>query len=181
MRDLPPNVGCLLLRLSEQTKTNRSSSADVPLAYATRSGYHPGKWYERLLRARYGGPSSGGDPSLIFVHEHGAPWDSHFFRSQFVYPLLCKLKVEGDAALHGLSFQGPISIPEKYKSLHMYRRGGRTHCELVRAPSFGRRKASPTEIYEHGRWRRQRSSMPAPLMYRAWSLWDRLQLTLFCM
>lgn len=83
------------------------------------------------------------------------------------------------AALTGAD---PVNtIPAKYKSLHMYRRGANSHVEIVRARDLPRRKATPAEQYEHGRWARQRANEPLHVMYRDWPLWDRLQITLFCM
>ena len=168
--DLPPGVGCLLLRLNEQTKSSPSATADLPLAYTTLSGYHLGRWYERLARHRPTQVPVAEDPTYIFVHETGARWDSYFYRHEFIYPLLYKLQVEGDphlAPLHGPGVEN--TIPGKFPSLHMYRRGGRTHVDLIREVNSVRRKASPAEIYEHGRWRRSRSGEQIDIVYRAWT------------
>lgn len=180
-KDLPVGVGCLLLRLKEATKTNRDSTADLPIAYTTVSGYRPGKWYERLVDC-HNGQEPTNDPSYIFISDQGVRWDSFTFRHAFVYPLLTKLMMEGDPYLTPLGRGGDgNTIEAKFKSLHMYRRGGRSHCEIVREKKTGRKKATQPEIYEHGRWRQRRESEPIDVMYRQWSLYDRLQITLWCM
>lgn len=179
--DLPPNVGCLLLRLDEQTKTDRTTAVDVPIAYATRSGYYPGRWYKRLCRLRptQGPPSE--DPHYVFIDSTGRQWDSYYFRNEFIYPMLYKLQLEGDPHLQPLKGGPGNTIPEKYKSIHMYRRGARSHADIIREKPSVRRKASPVEVYEHARWRMKRNSEAIDVMYRQWTLFDRIQLTLYCM
>lgn len=186
--DLPVGVGCVLLRLNEQTKSNPSATADLPLAYSTLSGYHLGRWWERLCRHRTAPVATSVDPTHIFVHETGGRWDSYFFRHEFVYPLLYKLQIEGDPHLAILRGPGAMTILLKFSTLHMYRRGVRTHVDIIReqttrlvyAPRHLRRKASPAEVYEHARWRKSRSSEPIDVVYRAWTIFDRLQITLYC-
>lgn len=180
--DLPPNVGALLLRLGEETKTSRSRTADVPIAYTTQSGFQLGRWYERCRRLRVSSVQPSLDPRLLFQNGTATPWDSHFFRHEFVYPLLYQAQLDGDPVL--VPLKGDTlgnTIPAKYKSLHMYRRGANSHVEIVRPHEHPRRKATSAEQYEHGRWTRQRSGEPLHVMYRDWPLWDRLQITLFCM
>lgn len=180
IHDLPPNVGALLLKLDPQTKTNRDSTADVPVAWSTRSGYFLGRWYQRACSTHPLGGGRSQDPSYIYVEPDGTRWDSHFFRNTFIYPLLYKLMREGDPYLRPFRENARMSIAHKFHSLHMYRRGGRSHVDLLRAPTYGRRKATVVEIYEHGRWRRSRTSEPIDVIYRAWTLYDRLQITLYC-
>jgi hypothetical protein len=48
---LPSGVGAILWKLLEQTKSNRTSRADVPMAYTTGSGFSLGKWMHRLREA----------------------------------------------------------------------------------------------------------------------------------
>lgn len=181
IHDLPENVGCLLLRLAEQTKTSQTKRADVPVAYATRSGYQAGKWYERLRRNRDCNIPVTQDPSHVFCTEDGEAWTSLYYRTKFVYPLLYQMQRNGDPSLRPLDRSPGNRIEDKYKSLHSYRRGGRSHADIVRDRNSTRRKATPAEVYEHGRWRKPRASESAPTMYREWGLWDRLQITLFCM
>lgn len=177
---LPFGVGCLKLRLAEKTKTSRTKRADVPIAYATTSGHQPGKWYERLLRNRPGGPGTDTDPTWVFRDENGSNWTSAYYRSTFVYPLLSKLKMEGDPLLSSMNNTSGNTIQDHYPSLHMYRRGCKSHVEVLRTGGHQRRKATPLEVYEHGRWRVKRSSESAPVMYREWTLWDRVQISLYC-
>ena len=179
--DLPPNVGGILLRLKEQTKSQRTRTADVPIAYTTRSGYRAGRWFARARALRLVPTPTEGDPTYVFQDEGGTQWDSYYFRHEFVYPLLYKLRLEGDPALTPLDGTGSNTIPLRYHSLHMYRRGARSHCDIIRESPTVRRKASPVEVYEHGRWRRNRGNEAIDVMYREWTLFDRLQLTLFCM
>ena len=179
--DLPPAVGAILLRLSEKTKTDRFSTADVPIAHATCGGLQPGRWVARYTRHRLSPLPLQDDPSLLFVTDMGTPWTSHCYRHEFVYPLLYQLQLQGDPFLHALKGQvAGNTIPDKFKSLHMYRRGANSHVEVVRS-NDPRRKATRAEQYEHARWSVPRSSEPIHVMYREWSLWDRLQITLACM
>lgn len=180
--DLPPGVGALLLRLKEETKTNRFSTADVPIAYQTLSGLQPGRWYQRFLRHRPMAQGTGDDPRFLFQSDTGFIWDSFYYRHEFIYPLLFRLQREGDPVLTALRGQTPgNTIPAKYWSLHMYRRGSRSHCDRVAPNEPVRRKATLVEQYEHARWRRKRSGEAIDVMYRVWPLYDRLQLTLCCM
>ena len=180
-QDLPPGVGAILLRLSEETKTHRTSTADVPIAFHTLSGLRPGRWWARLLSNR-DAPLRDTDVTPVFLTPGGGTWDSYFYRHQFVYPLLRQLQLEGDPVLVPLTGHTPgDTIPDKFRSLHMYRRGANSHVEVVRDRSTGRRTATAAEQYEHGRWSKKRAAEPMHVMYRTWTLWDRLQITLCCM
>jgi hypothetical protein len=46
---LPPGIGCLEERLAPATKTSRTRTADMVVAYTTGSGLSPGVWYDRIL------------------------------------------------------------------------------------------------------------------------------------
>jgi hypothetical protein len=179
--DLPTRVGCLLLRLNEETKSSRSQTADVPIAYATHSGYKPGRWYERLRRYRGSQQPVETDATYVFTC-NGRLWDSRYYRHTFVYPLLHVIQREGDPYLSRLvGGDNPgLTIELVFKGLHMYRRGAHTHVEVVRDPGTQRRKATQPERYEHARWSRRRSGEEIHVMYRQWSLYDRLKITLFC-
>ena len=48
--DIPSILGMTLLRLLPQTKTNRSATADVVLAYTTASGLSLGRWCQCLAK-----------------------------------------------------------------------------------------------------------------------------------
>jgi hypothetical protein len=185
VHDLPPGVGCLLLRLSTETKSERGRSADVPIAYETLSGYGAGAWYERLLGVYPNRMTVRTDASPIFCSDSGTTWTSASFRTTFVYPRLYQLQADGDPYLR--PFQGAPGhcIPDKFPTLHMYRRGAGTHVTRVKGVPLvkgvpRRRRATPDEIYEHARWRRSRSSEKIDVMYREWPLYDRLVITLMC-
>ena len=129
------------------------------------------------------------DPRPLFQSDSGLTWDSHYYREEFVYPLLHRLQMEGDPLL--LPLRDRAGLVAAYKSLHMYRRGGNSHVEVVRSTAAGglrvglaafrRRKATKEEQCEHARWSLKRANLPLHVMYREWSLWDRLQITIFCM
>ena len=179
-RDLPFGVGAVFLTLKEETKTNRFVSADVVLGYRTITGYRPGFWFTTLLnthRQLHGAPH----PSqYLFTHPSGGVWDSYYFRHECVYPLLAQSWAAGDAYLTSLGGDPATSIPGAFYSLHMYRRGARTHCEIVREPTLNRRTATRPERYEHARWKLCQSGEEVDVIYREWHLLDRLAITLYC-
>ena len=176
--DLPPGVGAVLLTLSETTKSSRSVTVDVPIAYSTVSGLSPGWWTTQLLRLRASLPPRASP--YIFSSSTGRRWDSYYFRHTYLYPSLFRAQAAGDAHLR---FTGPDprkDLITAFWSLHAYRRGGRTYAESDRKGPGGRR-ATRVERYEHGRWRLSRSSEEVDVLYREWTLYERLALTLFCM
>jgi hypothetical protein len=185
IQDLPGGVGALLFRLLEQTKTNRSSVADVITAFCTGSGLHLGKWIKRM-RAHVA--EVGEDPAAtewptdaryIFDNNAGIPWDSAYFRHCYLLPLLQLQRLNGDAYLQEFDGSPGKTLMEAFYSMHSYRRGGRSHVSKHRPGC--RRKATPEEVNEHGRWRRRRASESMAEQYRQWPLIDRLALTLLCM
>ncbi len=183
-KELPPGVGCLLLRLKPQTKSNRTQTADLPIAYSTVSGHHIGLWWEHLTALQGdGGALANTDFSPIFQKATGEVWDSLYYRQRYVYPVLELMLTEGDQALRAATTKEGSTIPVMFHSLHMYRRGGRSHCDIVREKGAHhvRKRASPTQVYEHGRWRRKRGSEPIDIQYQAWTLFDHLQITLCSM
>jgi len=173
MHDLPRNVGALLLKLQPETKTNRTGTADVLLAYRTVSGFSPGKWFARLH------PSKRHATHRIFVTPTGAQWTSYYFRRTYLYPALELQRLGGDPFLRAFNNTPGNSIQEKFWSLHSYRRGSRTACQ--RSNPWCYRKASNSEVYEHARWRRQRSGEAIDIAYREWTLRDRVKITLLSM
>lgn len=178
--DLPPGVGCLQERLLEQTKSSPTRTADLILAYCTGSGLAPGYWFERLLELEGLHPDAAASCELdIFRHSSGARWTSHYFRTTFLWPSLHEQRLRGDAALRPFDGSPGNSIEDKYWSLHSYRRGARSHVSKRRANCV--RKATPTEVSEHGRWRTKRSSMDMPTAYLEWTISDRVNITLLCM
>ena len=179
-RDLPPGVGAIILSLKEQTKTNQSSTADVVIAFVTSSQYQPGLWYHRLRTNRLGPGDPAYNQGFLFETRTGRQWDSHFYRHQFVYPMLHRLQEEGDPYL--TPFTGGLkgTLEQVFKGLHMYRRGAHNHVDIVRDRLTQRRKATPKERYEHARWNYKRAGERIDVQYRQWSLYDRLKITIFC-
>ena len=179
LHDLPPGIGMILCRLLPQTKTNRTSTADVVLAYSTLSGISLGSWCRRVSLSTFRTPRWPSHATPIFVDNDGSPWTSYSFRHLYVYPCLTQLQRTGDAYLR--PFQGEEnSIPSKFYSLHMYRRGGRSQAS--RGGTHGSiifKKASPRQVYEHGRWRLRRSSQAIDIQYDQWTYADRIAISLF--
>ena len=135
-------------RLNPVTKSDRARTADVIIAYHTRSGLCIGKWVLRAkrYRARPTGP--------IFCHANGSCWTSRFCRDTYLYPNLSEQRANCDPML--LPFDGSPgnSIASPFWSLHCYRRGGRSH--VSRGEVCGGAKvtvASKTQVYEHGCWK----------------------------
>ena len=87
---------------------------------------------------------------------------------------------QGDAYLKDLGGVAQTAIPGAFYSLHMYRRGARTHSEVVRPPRGLRRAASKPERYEHARRKLAQKGEEIDVVYREWPLYDRLAITLFC-
>ena len=177
--DLPAGIGMVLLRLSEQTKSDHTRTADVGIAFTTLSGLSLGSsWLHRLSRLLFGTPVPLYMDVPLFCDSDGRPWTSSLFCSQFVYPCLYQLQAGGDAYLQPFVGDGN-TIPDKFWSLHMYRRGARTHigCGGVHnGISFC--KASKPQIYEHGRWRLKRSAQAVDEQYNEWPYAERVYITL---
>jgi hypothetical protein len=179
--DLPRGIGAVQLRLSAQTKTDRTRKADVIIAYTTKSGHSPGLWLQRLQRGigRAQGQTTEGDTTAVFCYQDGQQWSSKFFRTTYLIPSLQVQRERGDPTLRAYDGSMGMTIQEKFWSMHSYRIGARSHVQLQRL--LCSRKATPTEISEHARWRTKRSSMDMPTAYLQGSVKDRLGLTLFCM
>ena len=173
--DLPPGMGALLLRLTPATKASRTRTADVALAYTCRSGLSVGWWWSHLLHLEWGSPHWALSTALIFTTPSTGRWTSRSFRTQVLYPALYAQQRQGDPFLLPFQDATPNAIPNKYWSLNSYRRGARTHSQ--RGGRF--RKATQPQVYEHGRWRRKRSSEPIDQNYSEWPLQDRLLITFY--
>jgi hypothetical protein len=83
-----------------------------------------------------------------------------------------------------LAFNGTpsITLESKFWSLHCLRRGA--HPQVLRGGNFGRYrfgKAGKPQVYEHGRWRCRGSSEDINIIHCAWTLLEKLQITLYCM
>jgi hypothetical protein len=181
VHDLPYGLGALLLRLQPETKSNRLSTADVAIAFETRSGFQIGRWFHRAQRHGLGGLDGATNSSPAFTRDDGLPWTSAYFRQTFIYPLLHQQQQEGDAYLSPFDGSPGNSIADKFWSLHFYRRGANTHVSRGGLHGGIRfRRATSIQSYEHARWRRRRSSERIHLQYQQWPLLERLKLTLFC-
>ena len=173
-RDLPTNVSMLNFSLLEETKSDRTKKVDVCCAGTTKGGFSLETWYKRVLDTCGDRPVS----SPIFIKDDGTPWTSLFFREQFLYPCLRRLQAKGDAYLAPLAQTGKNSLEARFWSLHCYRRGARTHVSRTLP---GQPMASKDQIYEHARWRYRRNSQPVDVIYRDWTFFDRIKITLFYM
>ncbi len=176
-QDLPPRVGAILLRLLEETKTEHTFRADVPVAYTSHSGISPGKWLIRLRRSlrRNCDPKTWtSDTSPLFCDARGTRWTSSFFRQKYLIPFLQQQSLEGDTYLQAFS-----DLSDAFWSLHCYRIGGRSHVSVSRPLCV--RKATIEEVNEHGRWKVRRNNESMAERYRRWTLRDRLMVTYMCM
>jgi hypothetical protein len=74
---------------------------------------------------------------------------------------------------------------DKIYSIHSWRRAGRS--KVSRVPRHdeprprGARKASPEEVYEHGRWEKKQDNESMSRRYNQWDLSDHIPVTYFCM
>lgn len=177
LHGLPPNCGALLLDLLPETKSSRSQTADVVIAFATVGGCFPGRWFQRALTACH--VPSPAPEQLIFQHLSGEPWTSLYFRHTFLYPALHTLQSHGVPSLRPYDHTPGNQIEDKFWSLHSYRRGARTH---VSRPSVASRyRATKEQIYAHGRWRLANSGQPIDYVYLDFKLPIRIRLTKDCM
>jgi hypothetical protein len=179
--DLPGGCGMVSCRLAAETKSAQSHHPNVPMAFKTMSGLHLGKWFHRARQTSALGPNWSHSTKLIFSQPDGKQWSPLFFRKRFLYPSLHQQRAAGDPYLRPFDGSPGNSLEAKLWSLHCYRRGARSH--VSRGGKFGRhrlRRATKDEVYEHGRWRRQRSGEAIDKMYQSWPLRDRIKLTLLC-
>lgn len=167
--DLPAPMGAIIFDLCPETKSNRSVTADVVIAFHTLSGLSMGKWLIRAWNIPYRHP-------YLFSYINGRPWDSDYFRRRHLYPSLEAQRQNGDVYLRA------FDIPSQFWSLHSYRRG--SHSHVTRGGIYGARrfrKASETQSYEHARWRRKRNGEAIDVIYRQWTILDRISITLYSM
>lgn len=178
--DLPPAIGVVGLRLLDQTKSDRSKTADVVVAHTTASGMSPGFWLEELMSlSDITVEELEGNTGHIFQHLDGSRWTSRYYRETILWPSLHEQRLGGDVALRGYDGSPGNTIQEKFWSMHSYRRGGRSQVSRKRDGFV--RKATNQEVTEHGRWRLKRAAMDMPTSYLEWSVADRIPVTLFCM
>ena len=155
---------------------------DLPLAYQTLSGYCLGKWFHRARRSSGIGADYQDCTARVFIHPSGTPWTSYYYRHEFLYPSLRRQQAAGDAMLAAFDGTPGNTLEDTFWSLHCFRRGARSQAS--RGGHFGRhrfRKALKSQVYEHGRWRRRRSSEEIDIVYQAWTLLEKIQITLYCM
>ena len=170
--------GAIGLRLLPETKTNRTSRVDQYVSYHSASGLSLGVWLDRLddLHTRLFGQTTG----PIFRSFSGERWTSTYFRHTYLYPWLNQQRLEGDPMLQKFDPASERdSIPARFYSMGSYRRGGRSHVAKKRPGCV--RKATPAEVYEHGRWSIRTGTEAAPIHYNEPSVPDKLDITLLCM
>ena len=180
--DLPRGCGVVGVRLGPETKSSRNKAVDMSLAYQCLSGYHLGKWFHRARRRCGIGPAYKECSTRVFTHLSGTPWNSRFYRHEFLYPSLQRQHRAGDAMLTAFDDTPGNTIETKFWSLHCFRRGARS--QVSRGGKFGHhrfRKALKSQVYEHGRWRRRRSSEEIDIIYIQWTVHQCIQITLYCM
>lgn len=175
--ELPRGCGAVMLDLSLESKGRRDNYVDVVMAYHTFAGFRLGRWFHRARRAHGLGRDWKLSPALVFTHPNGRPWDSAYFRKTYLWPSLEEQRRQGDPFLKAFDGSPGNTIREKIWSLHTYRRGARSHVSKRRPGQY--RKATKDEVYEHARWKRSRRSEEIDVIYREWTLADRIQLTLY--
>ena len=181
-RDLPRGCGVVGIRLGPETKRSRNKAVDMLVAYQCLSGYHLGKWFHRARRSCGIGADYKECAARVFTHPSGVPWTSLFYRHEFLYPSLKRQRLAGDAMLAAFDDTPGNAIASKFWSLHCFRRGARS--QVSRGGNFGHhrfRKALKSQVYEHGRWRRRRSSEEIDILYIQWTVLQCIQITLYCM
>ena len=175
--DLPTATGLLKLCLSPETKSNRTTRADVIISYYTLSGYCIGKWFHRSRHLNNAVGNWIDDTRSIFRHPNGTVWTSKNFRQEYLYPSLQQQATIGDPYLQ--AFRDDLEI--KIWSIHCYGRGARSH--VSKGGIFGKyrfTKATNDQVYEHARWSRRRSSEAIDKQYLEWTPRERIFITLYC-
>ena len=114
-------------------------------------------------------------PALVFTHQNGNRWTSAYFRKTYLWPGLEEQQRQGDPFLKAFDGSPGNTIREKIWSLHTYRRGARSHVSKCHTGQY--RRATKDQIYEHARWTRSRRREDIDVMYREWTLTDRILLT----
>ena len=174
-KGLPPGVGVVEMLLLDETKTNRTKVADMVVAYKSlSSGLSLGMWIERMNNLW---PDAEGDTAFVRGGD-GQRFTSRYFRNEYLYPFLHRLKQEGDPTLLAFTHEEGNRIEDKYYSMNSYRRGGSSHAVKSRR---GKKRATAIQVYEHGRWKMKRQAENMPTRYREFTLEDRVYITLLCM
>jgi hypothetical protein len=181
--ELPPHVGAVLLNLLPETKSNPCQVADIVAAYETLSGLNLGFWAQELQTF----PPFAGD-GYLFSTKHNPKWVSRYFRETYAWPLLEQMRtVDKEPSLQMFGDKKGTRIRDKLYSMHSWRRAGRSRVSRSarhnEPKAKAARRATDTEVYEHGRWanRRDGSGEDMAATYNQWGLVERLAITLLCM
>ncbi len=177
---LPPSTGAVQLSLLPETKSSRSVTADVVIAWCTASGLQFGNWLELLFTKMDALGWTDDDCTLFRDPRTGTPWTSRYYRHELLFPLLRLQRAEGDPYLQQFDDDKPgHRFADKFTMFHLLRRGGRTHVTKQRPGCL--RKAERLEVYSHARWRViNRGHEAVDVHYVEPTLEDRLYLTLLC-
>jgi hypothetical protein len=133
-----------------ETKGQSSKWVDISLSDTFTSGISSHYWYLQLMECKEKLGSIGGP---LFCHSNGQRWNSSYFKSTHVYPLLHIQRNRDDPSLAPYDGAPENRIEAKFYSFGMYRRGGRSQVTTRCACCV--RAASIAEIAEHGRFRTQ--------------------------
>lgn len=173
---LPPHAGAILLSLTPETKSDATITADVVMAWTTSGGFQLGYWLTQLHALAV---LLGWQHGPIFRTARGRRWTSRHFRTEHGWPLLAEQRGRGDALLRTCDDTPGNTIPDKFWSMHMYRRGATSHVKQHRPMCL--RAATSEETNEHARWRcRNTGSETVSDHYLEMSVEDRLYITLLC-
>jgi hypothetical protein len=179
---LAHQMGAILANLLPETKTDKTCVADIVIAFETLSGLSLGKWFQRVQAL------STTTSTKVFATTNHPRWSSRLFRKRFAVPILDQMRRSGEPTLQIFSDEPGHRICDAVFSMHSWRRAGRSHVERAPRPHVRKRrfarKASPTEVDEHGRWRTRRQPgqhVSMPILYNQWELIDRIAITYFCM
>jgi hypothetical protein len=173
---LPMGIGTLMIDLLPQTKSSQAATADVIMAYRTASGLELGLWAHRLralLPADQLRPAA-----FILAHANRRPWTSRVYRYTYLYPVLFLLRSLGDPYLSKYDESPGRELIKAFWCFNTLRRTAQLVVAKKRPETL--RAATPVEVVEHGRWRRNRSSLDMPLAYLEMSIEDRLCVNRFC-
>uniref|UniRef100_A0A7S1ZL27 Uncharacterized protein n=1 Tax=Trieres chinensis TaxID=1514140 RepID=A0A7S1ZL27_TRICV len=171
---LPPGIGVLLFRLLPATKADQTIMADVVVAWQTASGLC---LVEALADLRLSTLSLGLHPDgHLFRGPDNKSWTSTFYRHNLLIPLLHQQLLQGDPTLQ--IYESLQQLLLKFYSMCSYHRGGCNHVSRRREGCV--RAATPTEVYEHGRWKFTHAP-DMPTHYREWDTTDRSTMTQLCM
>jgi hypothetical protein len=178
--ELPDHVGGVRFTFPWPLKTSRATDTELWCAYTSGSGLSVGKWLHRLRRTLRWSSFADGGSTPVFQRSGGHLWTSEYFRQTYLIPLLELQRLQGDPYL--APYDGVLQgsrLSDVCYSYHVYRGGASTHVKQKRAGCI--RKATPAEVYGHGRWRIARPAQPIDSQYHQPPVLDQLALTLFCM